>query len=363
MKTHVVSKLIVLSMVVIAGVACHPSSGDDMAAEQAEKQAKLEPRSVRLVTPEVREEQPAIELVGEVRAFDRVTVASQVAGTVESVLVKVGDRVQAGDPLVQIDREAFQLRRDQAAAELAAARAEAELAERELARKKDLLSDKTIPQAAFDQAAASFDLATARVAGAEAALALAERDYSLSEVKAPADGSVTLRHAVGGQWVDVGVGVVELALGSEVKVAAEVPAHWVPRLQGLEELYFQVRGEATERVAELYSVDPIVKESSRSFEVVGTAPASPELRPGMFATTRLVSPKTVTSLWVPSGAVQTSDLPKVFTVEDGRIAEQGVQTGRRDDGWIEIVSGLGPEDRVIEDVSGLARGLPATVIE
>lgn len=167
MKTHRVRKLILLSFVAVLGSACHPSSDGDMAAEQAEKQAKLEPRAVRLVTPEVREQQPSIDLVGEVRAFDRVTVASQVAGTVEATLVEVGDRVEAGDPLVQIDREAFRLQRDQAAAQLAAARAEAELAERELVRKKDLVSDKTIPQATYDQAEASFELATARVARSE----------------------------------------------------------------------------------------------------------------------------------------------------------------------------------------------------
>jgi hypothetical protein len=40
-----------------------------------------------------------------------------------------------------------------------------------------------------------------------------------------------------------------------------------------------------------------------------------------------------------------------------------VQTGDRDDGMVEIVSGLDPEEAVIRDVAGLSRGLPVTVTE
>jgi RND family efflux transporter MFP subunit len=362
-KRRAIFQLILLVGAGLASVACHPSDAGEMAEERARKEAQLEPRSVRLVTPEIREERPAIELVAEVRAFDEVTVAGQVAGAVEEVLVEVGDLVRAGDPLARIDHEAYRLRRDRAAAELAAAKAEAELAARELARKRDLVSDKTIPQATFDQAQASYELATARVEAAKAALALAERDSTLSMVTAPADGVVTARHAVSGQWVDVGVGVVDLALGRKVKVAAEVPAHWVPRLSGLDGFTFWTRGDTEQRSADLYSVDPIVSVSSRSFEVVGTAPASSHVRPGMFATARLESPEAVTSLWLPATAVQRSDMPKVFEAVDGRISEIGVQTGRRDDGSIEIVSGLAADQEVIRDVSGLARGLPVTVME
>ncbi len=363
MKRRAIFQLILLSGVGLASVACHPSDAGELEVERARKEAQLEPRSVRLTTAEVREERPAIELVAEVRAFDEVTVASQVAGAVEEVLVEVGDVVRTGDPLVRIDQDAFRLRRDQAAAQLAAAKAEAKLAARELERKRDLVSDRTIPQATFDQAQASYELATANVEAAAAALALAERDDTLSMVRAPADGAVTARHAVGGQWVDVGVGVVDLALGEKVKVAAELPAHWAPRLGGLDGFTFWIRGDSKQRSADLYSVDPIVSASSRSFEVVGTAPASPDVRPGMFATARLESPEAVTSLWLPSTAVQTSDMPKVFEVVDGRIAEIGVQTGRRDDGSIEIVSGLAADQEVVANVSGLARGLPVTVME
>jgi multidrug efflux pump subunit AcrA (membrane-fusion protein) len=111
-------------------------------------------------------------------------------------------------------------------------------------------------------------------------------------------------------------------------------------------------------------VEPVVEKASRSFEVVGTARVDdPAVKPGRFATVTLTTPEPTSTLWLPATAVATSDLPQVYTVTDGRLVDHKVQTGRRDDGSIEIVSGLSPSDQVVADVAGLHRGLPVTVIE
>ena len=354
-----------LSAVVLLAVGCHPGgNGDeDLTAARESLEASLAPREVRLVLPEERVENPTIEVVGEVRAFDTVPVPAEVAGTIDRMLVEVGDRVRSGEPLVRIDAETYQLHVERAEAELEAARAELELADKELERKRDLVSDQTIPQAAYDQAVAAHRLATARVASAEASMRLARRDQERSVVRAPADGIVSERLVAAGQWVDVGFTLVEVALEDRVKVAARVPAEWAPRLAGIEEFEFTVAG-SDPITAEVYSVDPVVRGASRSFEIVGTAPASSEtLRPGMFASVTLRSPAAVRSLWLPASAVETADIPQVMRAIDGEVVPVDVQAGRTEDGLVEIVSGLEPDEPVIADVSGLARGLPVEVVE
>jgi len=352
--------LSVLFPLVVTLAACHPGGSDAPENARDSLEQALEPRPVHLVTPEVREEHPTVSLVGEVRALDTVTVASEVAGQVEAVFVEVGDRVAAGAPLAQIDREAFRLRREQAAAELAAARADLALAERDLERKIDLRSDNTIPQAALEQAQATHDLAAARVKAAEATLALADREFEKSIVRALGAGVVAHRHAVAGQWADVGTPMVRLALGQKVKIAARVPSQWVPYLQGLEGFDFKVREGEPPRHAKLFSIDPVVDDSSRSFEVIGTASGA-GLRPGLYATITLTSPEALTTLWLPSSAVVASDTPRVYLVDDGRIEVRRVQTGDRDDGMVQIISGLDAGEAVVRDVAGLSRGLPVTV--
>jgi len=365
MKTirHRYPTVLALTILVAVLTGCHGADDDDPAAAAETLERALAPREVRLVSPEVREERPSVQLVGEIRAFDTVAISSEVAGKVDRVLVEVGDRVAAGTPLVEVDRKTFHIYLQQAEANLAAANADLALAEKDLERKRDLRSDETIPQSAFDRAQAAHDLGTARVAAASAALDLAQRNYDRSVIRAPAAGAITQRLVVAGQWAEVGVGLFDLAVGDRIKVSARVPEAWAPELAGLEEFTFSVGVSGPVQTAKLYSVQPVVEQASRSFEIVGTAANDGSIKPGMFANVVLEAPAVKQSLWLPAAAVATSDLSQVLTVSDGAIAFRKVQIGRRADGLIEIIDGLSPDEAVIADVSGLSRGIPVTVIE
>jgi len=357
--------LIILPMALVSG-ACQPSdeeaAGDGIknAAEAIEK--ALAPREIVLVSAEARQENPSVDLVGEIRAFDVVLISSEVGGKVDRVHVEVGDHVAKGAPMIEVDRETFAIYQAQAEANVKAARANLSLAEKDLERKRDLRSDETIPQASLDQAQAAFELATAEVAGAEASLGLAKRNFERSLIRAPAAGDITERMVVAGQWADVGAGLLELALSGKVKIAARVPESWVGRFSDLESFSFTVGTSGTVRTAEIYSMQPMVREASRSFEIVGTTLNDGSMRPGMFANVKLTSPDSRRTLWLPSSAVATSDLPQVLMVEDDHVVYRKVQIGRRDNGTLEIVSGLDEGEQVIKNVAGLTRGLPVKVI-
>ena len=353
----------ILSLAVIVMASCHGGGGTDTPEVAREVREKaLAPRPVRLIQPEVREERPSLELVGNLRSDELVVVPAEVSGSVDRVLVDVGDTVEKGDALAWIDRKTWEVRLSQAEADLGAAVADLALAEKELARKKDLLSDRTISQAVFDRVQAQYDLAVARVKRAQAAHELARRNYDRSVVRAPAAGKVAARLVNSGEWTDVGSPVVRLSTGRRIKVAFKVPERWVRKLAGLEEFQFTAAGEDSPRTAKLFSVSPVVEGSSRSFEVVGIAP-NPDgsLRPGMFATVRLEAPRATRSLWLPKTAVASADMPEVMMVEDGRVVVRKVQTGRRQEGMVEVVSGLSPDDLVIEKLAGLTRGIPVKV--
>jgi RND family efflux transporter MFP subunit len=354
---------LVMTLLVTLLAGCHGANDDDPAAAAEILERALAPREVRLVSPEVREERPSVQLVGEVRAFDTVAISSEVAGKVDRVLAEVGDRVAAGTPLAEVDRETFRIYQQQAAANLAAANADLALAGKDLERKRDLRSDETIPQSAFDQAQAAHDLATAQVAAASASLDLAQRNSDRSVIRAPAAGAITQRLVVAGQWAEVGVGLFHLAVGDRIKVSARVPEAWAPELAGLEEFTFTVGVSGPVHTAKLYSVQPVVEQASRSFEIIGTAANDGSMKPGMFANVTLEAPTAKQSLWLPAPAVATSDLSQVLMVEDGAIVYRKVRIGRRSDGLIEIADGLSPNEAVIADVSGLSRGIPVTVVE
>lgn len=353
---------LLLTCTFAALVGCHGSNGDDPAAAAEDLERALAPREVRLIGPEVRNERPSVQLVGEILAFDTVRISSEVAGKVDRVLVEVGDRVSAGTPMAEVDRNTFRIYLQQAEANLAAARADLALAEKDLERKRDLRSDETIPQSALDQAQAAHDLATARAAAASAAFDLAQRNYDRCIVRAPAAGAVTQRMVVAGQWAEVGVTLFHLAVGDRIKISARVPEAWAPELAGLEEFSFTVGVSGPTSTATLYSVQPVVEHASRSFEIVGTAANDGSIKPGMFANVVLEAPTSRQSLWLPAAAVATSDLSQVLMVTEGEINYRKVRIGRRADGLIEIVDGLAPGEKVVADIKGLSRGIPVTIV-
>ena len=299
-----IATITVAAALVTTLVGCHGSNGEDPAAAAEILEQALAPREVRLVVPEVREERPSVKLVGEIRAFDTVTVSSEVAGKVDRVMVEVGDQVAAGTPLVEVDRMTFDIYLQQAEANLTAAKADVVLATKDLDRKKDLRSDETIPQSALDQAPAAHDLAVARASAASAAFDLAQRNYDRSIVRAPAAGAITQRLVVAGQWAEVGVGLLHLAIGGKIKVSARVPEAWAPELAGLEVFEFSVGGSGPVHTAKLYSVQPVVEQASRSFEIVGSTPNDGSIKPGMFANVILESPSIKQSMWLPASAAR-----------------------------------------------------------
>ena len=175
--------------------------------------------------------------------------------------------------------------------------------------------------------------AAARVAAASAALDLAKRNYDRSVVSAhprpePSPNAWSWR-ASGPRSVSASS---TSPSATAIKVSARVPEAWAPELAGLEEFSFTVGVSGPVHTAKLYSVQPVVEEASRSFEIVGTAANDGSMKPGMFANVTLEAPTVKQSLWLPASAVATSDLPQVLMVEDGAIVYRKVRIGRRADG-------------------------------
>ena len=346
----------------VFATACGGGGTDTPEVARKVREKALAPRPVRLTTPEVREEHPTLDLVGQLRSDELVAVPAEVEGRIDAVLVDVGDVVSKGQPLARIDRSTWKTRLEQTEAELGSTVADLALARKELERKKDLLSDKTISQAAFDKAQAQYDVAVAAVKRAQAANDLARRNYERSIVRAPAAGKVASRHVDPGEWADVGKTIVELSTGRGLKVSARVPERFASTFRGIRSFTFTVENDPP-MTATIYSIEPVVEGSSRSFQITGRA-ANPSgrYRPGMFANVHLEAPAAKQTIWLPRTAVIASDMPEIMLVEDGKTVVRKVQTGRRREGMVEIVKGLAPGEEVIADVAGLARGIPVKVV-
>jgi len=161
---------------------------------------------------------------GTTKPVDQTALSFAVGGTVEEVKVKLGEEVKKGQVLAELDRQPFVLAVRDAQAGLA--RAQARVVERRAnyERYVALYESNNASKAELDEARASFDSAKSQVKAAEAQLGLARRDLRKTQLRAPYNGTISVKEIE--PFVEVPVGRAVFGLDGEesgYEVSAAVP--------------------------------------------------------------------------------------------------------------------------------------------
>jgi HlyD family secretion protein len=127
---------------------------------------------------------------GTIEPEKEVEVRPRISGIVEKIHVKAGDRVEAGSPLLEIERELTAVRHQEALAHLEEARAELRFTEAAIRRAEKLHAGGTMDDQARDEIRARHERARAAVARAEASVALLGVELRYATVEAPIDGKI-----------------------------------------------------------------------------------------------------------------------------------------------------------------------------
>ncbi len=216
---------------------------------------------------------------GTTKPVDQTALSFAVAGTVEKVKVKLGDQVKKGQVLAELDQQPFVLGVRDAEAELSKAQAVVVERRANYERYVALYESNNASKAELDEARASFDSAKSQVKAAEAQLGLARRDLRKTQLRAPFNGTISVKEIE--PFVEVPVGRAVFGLDGEesgYEVSAAVPDSLVIRLSLGDEtdVVFptlnnrRVRGVITElgsrsRTASTYPVTVQLQEQSDDF--------------------------------------------------------------------------------------------------
>lgn len=164
---------------------------------------------------QVADAQPAgeaqLRLSGTVRAGTETPLGFRVSGQVVRRLVQAGERVHAGQVLMELDGADLARQRRASEARVASARAQAQATEREQRRQEDLVRRQLVSVQMYDQAVTAARAAAEALTAAQAELDLAQSAVSYSTLRASADGVVVETHAEPGQVVSAGQQLVLLA--------------------------------------------------------------------------------------------------------------------------------------------------------
>ncbi|MCX5712031.1 MAG: HlyD family secretion protein, partial [Candidatus Omnitrophica bacterium] len=119
------------------------------------------------------------------------TIASKVTGTVLKVNVEDNQLAKKGDLLVEIDPVDFNLKVNEAAANLEVRKATLEQSVRDRDRAESLFNGKVIPKEKYEFALTAYNLAKAQVDAAEQQFAISKQNLQYAKIYSPVDGYVT----------------------------------------------------------------------------------------------------------------------------------------------------------------------------
>jgi membrane fusion protein (multidrug efflux system) len=313
-------------------------------------------------TPEVRAAlvrrhvfSDAIQAIGTAQSRESIVITPKVADAIRAIRFESGDRVRAGQVLVELSSLEQQ-------ASLAEARATQDAAQRELQRFQELHERGFLPRARLDAAQAAFDAAEARV---RAGLSrMADRT-----IRAPFAGIMGLRTASPGQFVRPGDAIGTLDDISEIKLDFDVAETQIARLASGVAITARTAAYPQQQfVGRIAQVDSRIAAQSRTVRVRALLPNADErLRAGMLMTVEIRSnPRD--GLAVPEVAIiDEAQGASVFTVavREGRPIAQltRIETGQRVGGMVEIVRGLSEGQQVVvEGVNRVRPGQPVRLI-
>ncbi|HLY57039.1 MAG TPA: efflux RND transporter periplasmic adaptor subunit [Stellaceae bacterium] len=279
------------------------------------------------------------------------SVGFRVAGKLARRLVEVGDRVEPGTVLAQLDPADLQLQETASAAQLVSAQADAANARHDFERYAKLRQGEWTTQQEYDKRKAAMDTAAARVAQAEAERRIAGNNADYAALTADSAGVVTAVLAEPGQVLSAGQPVFKIARLGEMEAVADVPEQETPALRTADltvELWslpgVAVRGHLRE-------LAPSADADTRTYRAKITLDDPPPMvRLGMTATLVECNPEPGMVAVLPAAALASHDAaPAVFVLNpagDG-LELRPVRVAAYAGEHVVVAGGIAEGDRVV----------------
>jgi multidrug efflux pump subunit AcrA (membrane-fusion protein) len=410
-------KLILLTLALFAAAALAIACGGSKANVRGEEPAASQPKAVDVTTAAaIKRDLPRFfEATGSLAGDQQTDLAPQTSGKVVAVNVDIGSAVRRGQVIVKLDDAELKLRVEQAQAQLEqtkasvrqaeekiglrsgqsfdpnkvaevnAARVAFELADKNLRRAEKLIESGDVSRSFYDQQKAQRDqlkeqyetaLAQARqnyaavvvartnVANAESSLALARKNLSYTDIVAPIDGFVSDRTADLGEYVSPQQKVVTIVRTNPLRIKIDIPEQAIPEIKVGQSVSMNTSAWPDKNFSgHIARIAPAVTANSRTLSVEAEIEnSSGALKPGQFATVRILQSRSEPAVLVPSRSVVTeAGVSRVYVIKDGHAEQRLVQLGQREGDLVEVKTGVSADEQVItSNLERLSDGIAVT---
>lgn len=290
-------------------------------------------------------------LSGSLTARQDANLSARAAGLVATLNVDVGDRVEKGQSLLQLDDALARHDLAQRQAAVHASEVARNEAQRQVAEAEKLANQKLFPQTELEIRRATLAQAEARFSQDQAALAQARELLQRHTLTAPFDGVIAARFTDIGEYVSLGTPVLQLVAPTPLLLDVQVPQEYYPALTRLEQI--NVRSDLqpdSEFTAQLISAVPVSNAAARSFQARLEVEGASDLLPGTSASATLFFTQGNGGVKVvpPDALLRHPDGNfSLFTVNENTAFRHVVKVGRSNEQGVEILEGLPADQPVV----------------
>jgi RND family efflux transporter MFP subunit len=275
----------------------------------------------------------AFEALGKVEADRSVNLLPEMGGQIKRVLVSEGDRVAAGQTLVEIDNSVMRSTLDEIKKSL-------NLAVTLFEKQERLWKQGIGSEVQYLQAKTNKESLEQRIQTLQTQMAM-------TRVKAPFAGIVDEMSAKEGEFAAPGMALGRLISAGKASVTVDIPESYsnvVGKGQKVDLLFPSINKTLEARVTQ---VSDYINPDNRTFKVYINLPATGEFKPNMLAKVRVRDYEANQALSVPSALVQ-QDMnggQYVFVYKAvkggiGLVEKRPVTIGKNNGSQVEIGSGL-----------------------
>jgi membrane fusion protein, multidrug efflux system len=293
--------------------------------------------------------------LGSVESIHHPTISAEISGQVIGIEVSEGQAIVAQQLLATIDNTLHGIEADKAIAELQRQEVLLDNQQRDVDRLLQLAKSQSVSRDKLEDEQAQLQMLVAL-----RNVALKQKEQALyleskTRVHAPQDGLIARRHVSVGDYVATGQPLFSLVSVNTLRARLAFPEHDAASITIGKEVQL-VSPVAPQTVASgmVTSINPQINPRSRAIEVIVEFDNPGGWYPGASVDATLVIERKSAALTVPAlSVVQRASGPVVFIANDNRASQQAVVPGQRQGDWVEILEGLGVDDRVVVEGSAL----------
>ena len=322
------TKLILAASILIFAVAMYSCGGETEAKNKAEVESEIRIKPVKVIKAEERTVSRSIDYSANLIPFDELFIAPASPGRIVRINVNIGDKVSAGQVLVEMDKT-----------QLNQAKLQLSSLERDFQRFDSLIQFGGIPKQQYEQMKTQIDITRENIAFLE----------TNTTITAPFSGIITAKFFENGELfsgapnTQVGkAAIVILQRISPIKVVIAVSERYFPYVN--KGMQIRLRSDIypdEEFIGKIFRIHPTINPATKTFNVELEINNPKELlRPGMFARVNLELGEE-TAIMLPSNVVLQqigTNQRYVFVNDNGTAKRIVVELGSRFDDLIEIVS-------------------------